>query len=87
MTKKYVNITDAEMGDGVRQHLHYQGFIGRECVCIRTKEGRGKGRGKGEGGGGRDRKMWLKMMERRNNQTNLKGIIQKQEMSERDRRE
>lgn len=65
MTKKYVKITDAEMGDGVRQHLHYQGFIGRECVCIRTKEGRGKG----EGGGGRDREMWLKMMERRKNHT------------------
>lgn len=79
--KKYVKITDAEMGDGVRQHLHYQGFIGRECVCIRTKEGRGKR----EGGGGRDREMWLKMMERRKNQTNLKGIIQKQEMPERDR--
>lgn len=74
MTKKYVKITDAEMGDGIRQHLHYQGFIGRECVCIRTKEG-----------GGRVREMWLKMMERRTNQTNLKGIIQKQEMPERDR--
>lgn len=46
--------------------------------------GRKREEAKGEGGG-RVREMWLKMMERRTNQTKLKGIIQKQEMSERDR--